>query len=430
MRQLCLILIKLLFFSTAFGQLRKEDIYSEFVLYQKRIALNKDLHDRIIGQNFSLPLDSNTEFKFESTCLSISQFLMDGPAVESGFAKLFTAYDSLQFDTKRAFLEAVFAVYPEKYVAAIKDILGREFDPKLFSICAVYLYRNNSSSNNSSFLKSKMVRRFPGYDTIPVLIELDRWLSYHHTWSLGRTPDIVQLFRNQRALHTKVIYSFQRWSRDYPGLALIQMEDGHFARLPNGKPLIFEQLARSGSGMPYFLTNGNTPQGIYSIQGIAITNNALIGPTPNIQMILPFESSWEKFFPDHHHFPDDSLELYLQLLPASWRNYQPMMEAWEAGKIGRTEIIAHGTAIDPEYFKEKTYYPLTPTQGCLCAKELWNQSTGHLLVSEQFNLVSSFQSTPESKGYLFVVNVDDQTRPVTRSEVEKWVFEFEKRAQH
>jgi hypothetical protein len=205
------------------------------------------------------------------------------------------------------------------------------------------------------------------------------------------------------------------------------MEDGHFARLPNGRPMIFEQLARSGSGMPYFLTNGNTPQGIYSIQGIAVTNNALIGPTPNIQLILPFETDWQKFFSDHRHFPDDSLELYLQLLPASWRNYQPIMEAWAAGKIGRTEIIAHGTAIDPEYFKERSFYPLTPTQGCLCAKELWNPSTGHLLISEQFNLVAAYQSTPGTRGYLFVINVDDQSRPVTRGEVEKWVYEFEKR---
>jgi hypothetical protein len=48
-------------------------------------------------------------------------------------------------------------------------------------------------------------------------------------------------------------------------------------------------------------------------------------------------------------------------------------------------------------------------------------------VSEQFNLVNTFQSTPEAKGYLFVINVDDQQRPVTRSEVEKWILEFERK---
>ena len=119
--------------------------------------------------------------------------------------------------------------------------------------------------------------------------------------------------------------------------------------------------------------------------------------------------------------------MYLQLLPASWRSYFPMMEAWNAGKIGRTEIIAHGTTIDPEYFKDKPYYPLTPTEGCLCAKELWNNTTGHLLMSEQFNLVSAFQSTNGNKGLLYVINVDDQQSAVTREQVEQWVKKFERK---
>lgn len=428
MKRLILFLGLALFFSlNGHSQAKREDIYSEFVLFQKRAALKKDLHDRIIGHDFALVLDSNTEYKYESACGAISQFLFTGPAVELGFSKLFSSYDSLQPDTKRAFLEAVYAVYPQKYVQNIKDIFSRENDPRLFSICAVYLYRYNSSSNNSAFLKTKLARKFPGYDTIPIIIELEKWLSFHHNWSLGRTPDLVQLFRYQKSIRQKIIYSFQRWNRDYPGLAIIQMADGRFAKLPNGKLMVFEQLARSGSGLPYFITNGNTPQGVFSIQGLAVANNAFIGPTPNIQMIMPFESSWQKFFPDHAGGPYDSLELYQQLLPASWRNYAPMMESWNAGRIGRTEIIAHGTALDPEYFRDRPFYPLTPTLGCLCAKEIWNPTNGRLLVSEQFSLANAFESAPGSNGYLYVINLDDAAKPVTRAEMEHWVNEFEKR---
>ncbi len=427
MKRLILFLGLALFFSlNGHSQAKREDIYSEFVLFQKRAALKKDLHDRIIGHDFALPLDSNTEYKYESACWAISQFLFTGPAVELGFSKLFSFYDSLQPETKRAFLEAVYAVYPQKYVQNIKDIFSRENDPRLFSICAVYLYRYNSSSNNSAFLKTKLARKFPGYDTIPIIFELEKWLSFHHNWSLGRTPDIVQLFRYQKSIRQKIIYSFQRWNRDYPGLAIIQMADGRFAKLPNGKLMVFEQLARSGSGLPYFITNGNTPQGIFSIQGLAVANNAFIGPTPNIQMIMPFESSWQKFFSDHTGGPFDSLELYLQLLPASWRNYAPMMESWNAGRIGRTEIIAHGTALDPEYFRDRPFYPLTPTLGCLCAKEIWNPTNGRLLVSEQFSLANAFESASGSNGYLYVINLNDAAKPVSRAEMEHWVNEFEK----
>lgn len=184
---------------------------------------------------------------------------------------------------------------------------------------------------------------------------------------------------------------------------------------------------------------------MYSIQGTDISRTHFIGPTPNLQLLLPFEGKWERYFQgqaksnqglansgtaedttmepiDHNgHPPVDSLRLYMELWPLDWRNYAPVMEAWTAGKIGRTEIIAHGTTIDPEFFKDKPFYPLTPTMGCLCAKELWNPTTGHPLVSEQLNLVSAFLSTPGRKGYLFVINLDDQRRPVSREELEAWV---------
>jgi hypothetical protein len=123
----------------------------------------------------------------------------------------------------------------------------------------------------------------------------------------------------------------------------------------------------------------------------------------------------------------DSLNRYRDLLPPVWRDYTPMMEAWTAGKVGRTEIIAHGTTIDPEYYSGKPFYPLTPTMGCLCAKELWNPTSGHLLVSEQFNLISAFLSTQGRKGYLYVINVDDQHKPLSRAEIEMWVRRWEGR---
>ena len=115
----------------SFSQLRRDEIYTDFVLSAKRAALKKDLHERTIGMTFSQPLDSNTEYKYESACWSISQFLFEGPEIESGFEKMIGKYDSLQSDTKRALLEAIYATYPRKYVQDIRDIMARESDPKL-----------------------------------------------------------------------------------------------------------------------------------------------------------------------------------------------------------------------------------------------------------------------------------------------------------
>lgn len=409
----------------SFSQSRREDIYSDYALHQKRKALDKDLRERIIAKTFSLAPDSNSIYKYELACDAIVQFQLTGPEVEQGLTRLCNAYDSLDYDSRKAFLEAAYAITPAKYSEQVKTIIAKETNPKLFAICAVYLFRSDSGVSNVNFIKIKMVEQFPGYDSIPVLTELEKYLNHHDASVRQRTPDPVYLFRHQRLTAEKIIYSFQRWNRDYPGLAIIQNADGRFVRDQNGRLLVFEQLARSGSDLPYFITNGSTPQGIYSIQGTDISKIGLIGPTPNLQLIMPFEKNWSSYFRERWEAAHDSLLLYKQLLPDAWRNYEPMMEAWNAGKIGRSEIIAHGSTIDPEYFKDKPYYPLTPTQGCLCAKELWNPTSGHLLVSEQFNLVSAFLSSPGGKGYLYVINLDDQRKPVSRQEIETLVKRFE-----
>ncbi len=409
----------LLFEQFAIAQTRREDIYSDFVFYNKRQRLEKDLRENIIAKAFSQTLTKDNEHKFESACWAICQFQFRNATIEDGFTKIFASYDSLEYDTRRAFLEAVYAIYPIEYKEQIEEIIAKEIHPKLFSICAVYLYRADHSIERSNSIKIRMVEQFPDYDSTDLLVELERFLNYKPSGQDHSTPPINELTRYQKELGNKIIYSFQRWNRDYPGLALVQNADGSYVRRADGRIMVFEQLARSGSSLPYFLTNGNTPQGIYRINGTAVARNNYIGPTPNIQLFMPYEDSLEKFFQYKWDSSIAPLEAYQGLLPSSWKNYQPMTEAFYAGKVGRTEIIAHGTTIDPEYFKDKPYYPLTPTLGCLCAKELWNVTTGKLLVSEQFNLYSAFLSTPGNKGYLMVVNLDDQQKAVTREEIER-----------
>lgn len=415
---------------TAQAQTRREDIYSNFVLYDKRAWLEKDLRDNVVGFTFAQPIDSNTEYRFESACLAIAQFQLSGPDVSNGFNKLFLQYDSLQYDTRRALLEAVYAIYPQAYIQQVTAALQQETHPKLFAMAAAYLYRHDTSTANINAIKIRMVEQFSNYDSIPLLLALEQHLDQYRLQKTQRTPDIPTLFHYQASRKQKTIYSFQRWNRDYPGMAVVQDATGRFMRHPDGRLMVFEQLARSASDLPWFITNGSTPQGVYSIQGTAVSRNSLIGPTPNLQLIMPNESSWDKYFqlPPWEHWDStrDSLVSYLELLPPSWRRYAPMTEVFRAGKIGRSEIIAHGSTIDPEYFKHKTWYPLTPTNGCLCAKELWNVSNGRLLVSEQFNLVSAFNATPGGKGYLFVVNLDNQQAPVTRAELENLVRAYEK----
>lgn len=403
---------------SSLGQSRREDIYSDFVLYGKRQRLQKDLIENTIGKTFTLPINEDNEHRFESACWAISQFHIKDDRVKAGFDRLFERYDSLQYDTRRALLEAVYAVFPKEYQGPIELVFEKETHPKLFAMCGVYLSRADSSVDRTNNIKIRMVEQFPDYDSTALLVEFTKWLDRALYQSKNKRPSIKDLMAYHKAMGNKVIYSFQRNNRDYPGIAIVQSANGELARRADGRIMVFEQLARSGSNLPYFITNGNTPQGIYRITGTAVANNNFIGPTPNLQLIMPFEDSLVKFFNGKWDSSIVPLTAYKNLLPASWRNYEPITESFYAGKIGRTEIIAHGTTLDPEYFKDQPYYPLTPTLGCLCAKEIWNVTTGRLLVSEQFNMVSTFMNTAGSRGYLIVVNLDDEARAVSREDVE------------
>jgi hypothetical protein len=402
------------------AQVILEPVHSDFVLYQRRIDFDKYMRAQTVNAAFAQPLDSNSEEKYREACWAISQFLLRSPEIKKGFRTLFTGYSTLEEETKRALLEAVYGVYPGEYKADISKLIRNESSPKLFAMQAAYLYRLDQTMINTSYLHALMVQQFSSYKDYPVLEELEKYLQSHHQLVVQPTPGFASLFDYRKQSGQKTIYSFQRWNRDFPGLAIIQNQDGNFAKDSAGKLLVFQQLARSASDLPYFLTNGSTPQGIYSIQGTAVSRNNLIGPTPNIQLVMPGEAD-SIFWHSSYDTTQTPLVNYLNLLPDSWRSYTPMTESFYAGKIGRTEIIAHGTTIDPDYYKDKPFYPLTPTMGCLCAKENWNIFNGTLLQSDQLNLSRTFLSTAGSMGYLIVINLDNQQKPVDVREIEKLV---------
>jgi len=424
MKSSYLLIACMLGFICSFAQLSKDSISTDFVLYQRRIDFDKNLRNKTITATFSEPLDSNNEDKYREACWAISQFLFQSAEIEKGFTTLFTHYTTLESSTKRALLEAVYGIYPTEYKKEIQYLIQDEKIPKLFAMQSVYLSRIDQTATNTGALLQLLTQHFPNYHEQVLLTELEKYLLYHQTFVAQPIPDIVSLFRYQKKSGQKMIYSFQRWNRDYPGLAVIQNADGNFCKDAGGKLAVFEQLARSASDLPYFITNGSTPQGIYSIQGTEISHNNFIGPTPNIQLVMPNETD-SVFWHTPYDSLQDPLTNYLNLLPESWRSYLPMTESFFAGKAGRTEVIAHGTTIDPDYFKNKPFYPLTPTMGCLCAKETWNIFNGKLIQSEQFNLANSFLSTSGHTGYLIVINLNAQQKAVSRDEIEKMVRAYE-----
>lgn len=408
------------------AQFSRDSIQSDFVFYQRRVDFDKYMREKTIEGSFAKPLDSTTEDQYREACWAISQFMIQSPGVENGFRKLFAGYPALDPSTKRAFLEAVYSTYSNLFQQEVQQMLAIESVPKLFAMQAIYLQRAAPGEKTTKGLQKTMRQSFPNWKQFTILNELEQYLSHHDQQIEATIPPLSSLFNYRKTSQQKTIYSFQRWNRDYPGLAVVQHADGSFERDASGQLRVFEQLARSASNLPYFITNGSTPQGIFRILGTDVSNNKFIGPTPNFQLVMPNEVDslyWNVGFDSTR----DVLQNYQQLLPVDWRTYPPIAEAFYAGKAGRTEIIAHGTTIDPDYFKDKPFFPLTPTMGCLAAKETWNIFNGKFLISDQFNLVNAFLATPGNTGHLFVINLDNKQEAVTPAEIERLVQEFEKK---
>lgn len=405
------------------AQIPSGNIQTSFVLQQERDNLRKNLYNYTIQQSFALPLNRETEYRYQSAFWAISQFMVYNDVVRKGFRNTLDAYhDSLATETRRAFLEAVYTTGPSIFLPDMKRILPTERNPKLASMIMLWILKQEpgSASEMSRILAARRLADSTNkiYKAMALHLEL--------YGKMATVPSLHDLFAHQRTHGQKIIYSFQNRNRDFPGIAIIQKADGTFERDARGKLLGFGQLARAASSLPYFITNGNTPQGIYSISGLDTSGNNFIGPTPNLQMAMPFEYYWHRYFL-HPVDTLNPLSAYQSFFPPSWQSYNGIYEAYRAGEIGRTEIIAHGTTIDPAFFSGKPYYPYSPTLGCLCAKEIWDPATGKVKESEQLNLVNGFIRSPGTKGYLAVIDYFGVQRPLTTEDLEKFVSSFEQK---
>jgi hypothetical protein len=380
-----------------------------------REQLYRRLVQRSIQQNLSLPLSDSTEEQWITGFETISLLRYRSPWTT---ARLEHAFDSIQLRSEAyqyALLSLVSAWHPSVLSPKIGHLYKHSIYPKVLAGCAVLMYDTQNTDRQT--LLNGAVRRISGLGD-----SLTAGILYRHLENREKIPAVYKL---RDLLHHPfpgngpVVFSLQRLDRNYPGALLIRDSSGNFLRNKNGLLFTVPQLARSIYNLPSFLSNGNTPQGIFRMQGTAVSRINFIGPTPNLQLSMPAEID-VRFFLRDSTLPDSNwtVERYLNLLPPSCRNEAVLMQSYEAGIMGRTEIIAHGTTINPEYYKSEPYYPQTPTMGCLCTREIWSSETGALLESDQQALVDALNKAGGTTGYLIVMEINDEKRPVSYSDLE------------
>lgn len=382
---------------------------SERTRAQDRIIRN------VIYGSLKTSLDSTTEDLWAGAFNSMEVINYHDSFTTLKMTEAVRAMPVMSTDFQRSVLEAAYTLYPGNFTLNVEDLLKTTEDPKIFAMCAVYLMK--SDDNRKERILNQLGKSFDRIEIQehPVLRSLYHMITQAPQKSLPGKNVLKSLLGKGFLPGKVVVYSLQRKNRDYPGIVIIRKKDGSFV-MKDGKVFNVPQLARGISGLPYFLSKGNTPQGIYRIYGFGVSKNRLIGPTVNIQMGMPVELSKIKFF----NLQTDKInkwskEDYSRLLPVELRNFEPLYESYYAGLAGRSEIIAHGTTINPEYYKGKPYYPLTPTEGCLSTREVWN---GKLVESDQEKLVNALLEAGGASGYLLVLELDNQKRPVSLDEIQ------------
>jgi hypothetical protein len=275
------------------------------------------------------------------------------------------AFDSLEKRStyfQRALLELAYTRYPTLYTKQVNQLLQSCRDAKIFAMCAEYLLLNKQQSRGQllSLIKKRQLVRTEQDEAILSQLASRLEEPLNQRSSVPLSAIIHPGFLKNRT----VLYSFQRHNRNYQGLAMIRDSLGNFVRSGDGSIFSVPQLARSLNNLPGYLTNGNTPQGIFRMFGFDTSKTYFIGPTTNIQLTMPVETSIMHFFNDSTI--TDTVwteEWYKKLLPANLKQYRPLLETFYAGKAGRTEIIAHGTTIDPELYAGRTILPADTNHG-------------------------------------------------------------------
>ena len=391
-------------------------VYSKFTTQQNRAAFYKNLVNNSIIRNLSLPLNNNTEIKWQSAFSAIALINYQQPWIN---AKIIMALDSIQYrttDFQQSLIEMLYAGKRTGYYQQINSLVNTTNNVKVFSAAIEYLLMADTTEKNVKYfqkLADKNKQFCVNIADSALLFSLDRHITGLHKKHIY--PDAIKKLFSKNFLQGNVIvYSLQRKNRNFPGISIIKDTAGNFV-IDSTTSMIFSvpQLARSLSNMPSYLSNGNTPQGIFRMFGMAHSKSSYIGPTENLQLTMPFETSMKHFLKDST-ITDSvwSRKWYAQLLPVALKDYQPLFDSYYASAAGRTEIIAHGTAVDETFYTGQTYYPFTPTAGCLCTRESWD-GAGKRIFSDQQKLADAVKKAGGANGYLIVLELNDEQKKVS-----------------
>ncbi len=395
-------------------QLSSRKLKTNFVLHKEQAHFDSLIKSRISRtaqlKNFALH-----EKQISNTLYQAALYYVRTPQLEKTIGEILTNNSQVPNHLLLRAIITAKTLYPNKFKGQISSIFNRTKNPKI----AVYaLYYLKGKKYPDSTLAKKLQLKFSDNNNLLLNLTQQDLLSNYKPLTKREFADILERTFMKNHL---VIFTFLRHNRKIPGITFIRKPDGNFLMLNDSTLFTIPQLGYSVANLPYFLEDGNTPQGLFSFQGFYQSKKKSIGPTPALITRLPFEVGPVKFSFGKLSNNQWSLTSYLKLLPEDLRNNYRFTETFYAGKLGRNKLVVHGSTDNPQYYNKESYYPLTPTTGCLSSVELWDGKSGRSIRSDQLKLVNAILKTGKREGYLFVAEIDNKQTPVTEKEIEELI---------
>lgn len=306
----------------------------------------------------------------------------------------------------------------------LKKRLGLEITPKERSLSGTKWKKSDYWSylslkeNYSQYLEAdgldfKSSETFLWESEFKRAISKDEWSEFQKKKLLNFEPNWR---RRQRGYKNKVrLYMFCRHNREHPCLLIMKDAKGRWHKDAEGKLWSQPKLGLSRHGLPAHQVNGDTPQGIYTLDSVM--------PEANRQIVFgKFRRLIVNFIPQSRKEKD-----FKSLMPKETHSLGWWQEGMVARDVGRSLLRIHGTGTintDPA----SSWYPFYPTSGCIASRENLYDGVDYKdqreLLDEMMKAAgmrATYANEANLKGLLYVVDIDSQEAPVSHSEIEKLI---------
>ncbi|MBU0474458.1 MAG: hypothetical protein KKF62_09865 [Bacteroidetes bacterium] len=399
------------------NKINHEKLQSNFALKESKAEFRVNLLNKI-ENTFSSKLNHKTEVSWQNLFYEVGLYLFKSDNIYKAvqLACDYAPKGSIKF--KRSLAEIIITLYPTDFEKTIDTLFTTTNDPTLYSYCVHYYLKNGSKTNE--YLIAETKKRFGKKNDLWAKIPQINFLVYYLMNSELETPPLKDILSHNFIEGKTIIYTLQRKDRTYPGITIIKKPNGEFVKDENDSIFYIQQLALSVTNLPGYLSQGNTPQGIFSVVGFYNSPTPSLGPTAAVLTRIPFEVPTKLWY---HSTVNNNWNInnYKNLLPKSWKEFLPIYESYYAGLTGRRKIVMHGSVDDLSFYDGLSYAPLTPSKGCITATELWNEADGKNIKSDQAKLMNAFFSTKQLYGFLVVIDIDDKHEPVTIGEILQFI---------